>query len=82
MSLSTDGFIYFFGISDRVTFLPGTFQNINVSQNETVQAVVTRIPPEVAFITLQFHTLHRNATLSYTRVSGWEKEKTQINWEI
>lgn len=56
--------------SDRVTFLPGAFQNVNVSLNETVEAVVTRIPPDVAFITLQFHTLHRNATLSYTRVRG------------
>uniref|UniRef100_A0A3B5MA77 Transmembrane 7 superfamily member 3 n=1 Tax=Xiphophorus couchianus TaxID=32473 RepID=A0A3B5MA77_9TELE len=54
--------------SDRVTFLPGAFQNVNVSLNETVEAVVTRIPPDVAFITLQFHTLHRNATLSYTRI--------------
>lgn len=49
-------------------FLPGTFQNVSVSRNETVQAVVSRIPAEVAFITLQFHTQHRNATLSYTRV--------------
>lgn len=55
-------------VENRVVFLPGTFQNVSVSQNETVQAVVSRIPPEVAFITLQFHTQHRNATLSYTRV--------------
>ncbi|MEQ2178760.1 hypothetical protein GOODEAATRI_017434 [Goodea atripinnis] len=55
-------------VENRVTFLPGTFQNVNISRNETVQAVVSRIPPEVAFITLQFHTLYRNATLSYTRV--------------
>lgn len=55
-------------VTDRVIFLPGTFQNVSVSQNETVQAVVSRIPVEVAFITLQFHTQHRNATLSYTRV--------------
>ncbi|XP_037552154.1 transmembrane 7 superfamily member 3 [Nematolebias whitei] len=53
---------------NRVTFLPGTFQNVNVSQNETVQAVVSGIPPGVAFVTLQFHTQHRNATLSYTRI--------------
>ncbi|KAM6895651.1 transmembrane 7 superfamily member 3 [Xenentodon cancila] len=57
-------------VENRVIFLPGTFQNVNVSQNETVQAVVSRIPPEVAFITLQFHTQHRNATLSYTRMPG------------
>ncbi|KAK1906276.1 Transmembrane 7 superfamily member 3 [Dissostichus eleginoides] len=55
-------------MENRVIFLPGTFQNVSVSQNETVQAVVSRIPPEVAFITLQFHTQHRNATLSYTRI--------------
>ncbi|MED6241065.1 hypothetical protein ATANTOWER_022571 [Ataeniobius toweri] len=55
-------------VENRVTFLPGTFQNVNISRNETVQVVVSRIPPEVAFITLQFHTLYRNATLSYTRV--------------
>lgn len=55
-------------VTDRVIFLPGTFQNVSVSRNETVQAVVSRIPVEVAFITLQFHTQHHNATLSYTRV--------------
>uniref|UniRef100_A0A3Q2QRY0 Transmembrane 7 superfamily member 3 n=1 Tax=Fundulus heteroclitus TaxID=8078 RepID=A0A3Q2QRY0_FUNHE len=55
-------------VENHVTFLPGTFQNVNISQNETVQAVVSRIPPEVAFITLQYHTLYHNATLSYTRV--------------
>lgn len=49
-------------------FLPGAFQNVSVSKNETVQAVVSRIPAEVTFITLQFHTQHRNATLSYTTV--------------
>lgn len=53
---------------NRVVFLLGTFQNVSLSQNETVQAVVSRIPSEVAFITLQFHTQHRNATLSYTRL--------------
>ncbi|XP_008282341.1 transmembrane 7 superfamily member 3 [Stegastes partitus] len=56
--------------ANRVIFLPGTFQNVSVSQNETVQAVVSRISPEVTFITLQFHTQHRNATLSYTRMPG------------
>ncbi|XP_078098872.1 transmembrane 7 superfamily member 3 [Sander vitreus] len=57
-------------VENRVVFLPGAFQNVSVSQNETVQVVVSRIPPEVAFITLQFHTQHRNATLSYTRMPG------------
>nr|XP_057934639.1 transmembrane 7 superfamily member 3 isoform X1 [Doryrhamphus excisus] len=50
---------------NRVIFLPGTFQNISVSANETVQAVASRIPPEVAFITVQFHTQRHNVTLSY-----------------
>ncbi|KAM9845842.1 transmembrane 7 superfamily member 3 [Aulostomus maculatus] len=53
---------------NRVVFLPGTFQNVSISQNETVQAVVSRIPADVAFVTLQFHSQHRNATLSYTRI--------------
>ncbi|KAM9705225.1 transmembrane 7 superfamily member 3 [Menidia menidia] len=57
-------------VENRVVFLPGLFQNVSVSQNETVQAVVSRIPPEVAFITLQFHTQRHNATLSYTRMPG------------
>lgn len=51
-----------------MTFLPGMFQNVSVSQNETVQVVVSRIPSDVAFITLQFHSQYRNATLSYSRV--------------
>ncbi|XP_070710277.1 transmembrane 7 superfamily member 3 [Pempheris klunzingeri] len=55
-------------VENRVVFLPGTFQNVSVSQNETVQAVASRIPPEVAFVTLQFHTQHLNATLSYSRM--------------
>ncbi|TKS91093.1 Transmembrane 7 superfamily member 3 [Collichthys lucidus] len=57
-------------VENRVIFLPGTFQNVSVSKNETVQAVVSRIPAEVAFITLQFHTQRHNATLSYTRMPG------------
>lgn len=65
--------------SDRVTFLPGTFQNVNVSQNETVQAVVSGIPPGVAFVTLQFHTQHRNATLSYTRVRDSSSDSEGFN---
>lgn len=61
-----------FSVTDRVVFLPGMFQNVSISQNETVQAVVSRIPSDVAFITLQFHTQHRNATLSYFRVRKCE----------
>ncbi|XP_026182453.1 transmembrane 7 superfamily member 3 isoform X2 [Mastacembelus armatus] len=55
------------------------FQNISLSQNETVQAVVSRIPREVAFITLQFHTQHRNATLSYTRMPGLGLSLTAVD---
>uniref|UniRef100_A0A8P4GEM2 Transmembrane 7 superfamily member 3 n=1 Tax=Dicentrarchus labrax TaxID=13489 RepID=A0A8P4GEM2_DICLA len=66
-------------VENRVIFLPGTFQNVSVSQNETVQAVVSRIPPEVAFITLQFHTQHRNATLSYTRMPGLGLSLTAVD---
>ncbi|KAM8740895.1 transmembrane 7 superfamily member 3 [Acanthopagrus schlegelii] len=66
-------------VENRVIFLPGTFQNVSVSQNETVQAVVSRIPVEVAFITLQFHTQHHNATLSYTRMPGQGKSLTAVD---
>lgn len=55
---------------NQVVFLLGAFRNVSFSQNETVQATVSGIPAQVAFITLQFHTLHRNATLSYTRTHG------------
>lgn len=54
-------------VENHVTFLPGTFQNVNITQNETLQAVASRIPPEASFITLQIHTLYRNVTLSYAR---------------
>lgn len=66
-------------VENRVVFLPGRFQNVNVSQNETVQAVVSRILPEVAFITLQLHTQHRNATLSYTRNPGPGSSVTAVD---
>ncbi|XP_051976692.1 transmembrane 7 superfamily member 3-like isoform X2 [Xyrauchen texanus] len=52
---------------NRVVFSLGKFQNVSVPVNETVHAVVSRIPPDVAFITLQFHTQQRNVTLSYTQ---------------
>ncbi|KAK7895990.1 hypothetical protein WMY93_021315 [Mugilogobius chulae] len=57
-------------VENRVVFLPGTFQNVSLSQNETVQVEVSRVQTDAAFITLQFHTQHRNTTLSYTRFSG------------
>uniref|UniRef100_A0A3Q3W9D0 TM7S3/TM198-like domain-containing protein n=1 Tax=Mola mola TaxID=94237 RepID=A0A3Q3W9D0_MOLML len=53
---------------NRLTFLPGLFQNVIVSQNETVEAMVSTIPTNVTFITLQFHTQRLNATLSYSRI--------------
>uniref|UniRef100_A0A8C8CUR6 TM7S3/TM198-like domain-containing protein n=2 Tax=Oncorhynchus tshawytscha TaxID=74940 RepID=A0A8C8CUR6_ONCTS len=64
---------------DRVVFLFNTFQNVNVHENETVQAVVSRIPLDVAFITLQFHTQHSNATLSYTRMPGLGLSLTAVD---
>ncbi|KAL2102634.1 hypothetical protein ACEWY4_001802 [Coilia grayii] len=72
----TFGFLIFSFICDelfaqdenRVVFSFGTFQNVSVPENGSVQAVVTRIPANVSFITLQFHSQHHNATLSYTRV--------------
>lgn len=54
--------------TDRVTFQPGSAQNVTISANETVQALLAAIPVDVAFATLQFHTRDHNATLSYGRV--------------
>ncbi|TNN55993.1 Transmembrane 7 superfamily member 3 [Liparis tanakae] len=66
-------------VENRVIFLPGTFQNVSVSRNETVQAVVSRITPDVAYVTLQFHTQHRNATLSYARMPGQGTSLTAVD---
>uniref|UniRef100_A0A8C2Z5C0 Transmembrane 7 superfamily member 3 n=1 Tax=Cyclopterus lumpus TaxID=8103 RepID=A0A8C2Z5C0_CYCLU len=66
-------------VADRVIFLPGTFQNVSVSRNETVQAVVSRITSDVAYVTLQFHTQHRNATLSYVRMPGQGTSLTAVD---
>ncbi|XP_013873888.1 transmembrane 7 superfamily member 3 isoform X2 [Austrofundulus limnaeus] len=66
-------------VENRVTFLPGMFQNVNITQNETVQAVVSRIPPAVAFVTLQFHTQHHNATLSYDRIPATGQSLTGVD---
>lgn len=57
-------------VENRVVFLPGAFQNVSLSQNETVQVEVSRVQSDTAFITVQFHTQHQNTTLSYTRVPG------------
>ncbi|XP_050962890.1 transmembrane 7 superfamily member 3 [Labeo rohita] len=53
---------------NRVMFSLGTFQNVSVPVNGTVQAVISRIPADVSFLTLQFHTHHHNVTLSYTLI--------------
>ncbi|XP_051544417.1 transmembrane 7 superfamily member 3-like isoform X2 [Myxocyprinus asiaticus] len=55
------------------------FQNVSVPVNGTVQAVVSRIPPDVSFITLQFHTQHRNITLSYTLVPVYGQSLTAVD---
>ncbi|XP_074482387.1 transmembrane 7 superfamily member 3 isoform X2 [Sebastes fasciatus] len=66
-------------VENRVVFLPGTFQNVSVSRNETVQAVVSRIASDVAFVTLQFHTQHRNATLSYNKMPALGSSLTAVD---
>ncbi|KAK2893119.1 hypothetical protein Q8A67_013107 [Cirrhinus molitorella] len=53
---------------NRVMFSLGTFQNVSVPVNGTVQAVISRVPADVSFLMLQFHTHHRNVTLSYTPI--------------
>ncbi|XP_026066135.1 transmembrane 7 superfamily member 3-like [Carassius auratus] len=53
---------------NHVMFSLGTFQNVSVPVNGTVKADVSRIPADVSFLTLQFHTHHRNVTLSYTPI--------------
>uniref|UniRef100_A0A8B9KAP7 TM7S3/TM198-like domain-containing protein n=1 Tax=Astyanax mexicanus TaxID=7994 RepID=A0A8B9KAP7_ASTMX len=64
---------------DQVVFSLGTFQNVSVPVNGSVQAVVSRIPADVAFITLQFHTQHRNATLSYRSVPVYGSSLTAVD---
>uniref|UniRef100_A0A8B9K834 TM7S3/TM198-like domain-containing protein n=1 Tax=Astyanax mexicanus TaxID=7994 RepID=A0A8B9K834_ASTMX len=64
---------------NQVVFSLGTFQNVSVPVNGSVQAVVSRIPADVAFITLQFHTQHRNATLSYRSVPVYGSSLTAVD---
>ncbi|XP_072528564.1 transmembrane 7 superfamily member 3 [Salminus brasiliensis] len=64
---------------NQVVFSLGTFQNVSVPVNGSVQAVVSRIPADVAFITLQFHTQHRNATLSYRSVPLYGSSLTAVD---
>ncbi|XP_051974325.1 transmembrane 7 superfamily member 3-like [Xyrauchen texanus] len=64
---------------NSVEFSLGMFQNVSVPTNGTVQAVVSRIPPDVSFITLQFHTQYRNITLSYTLVPVYGQSLTAVD---
>ncbi|KAF7701850.1 transmembrane 7 superfamily member 3 [Silurus meridionalis] len=54
-----------------VVFTLGTFQNVSIPVNGSVEVNLSRIPAEVAFVILQFHTQHLNATISYTRVPAY-----------
>ncbi|CAG00269.1 unnamed protein product [Tetraodon nigroviridis] len=78
-----------------VTFLPGRPQNVTVGANETVRAVLSAVPVDVAFVTLQFHAQDHNATLSYTRtprpgyflsavdaglLSSLQPDQTSLSW--
>ncbi|XP_056604476.1 transmembrane 7 superfamily member 3 [Triplophysa dalaica] len=63
----------------RVVFSLGRFQNVSVPVNVTVQAVVSRIPLDVSFIMLQFHTQHHNVTLSYTELPGYGSSITSVD---
>ncbi|KAJ3612204.1 hypothetical protein NHX12_020480 [Muraenolepis orangiensis] len=56
--------------STSLSALLTSTDNVSFSKNETVQATVSGIPAAVAYVTLQFHTQRRNATLSFTRVPG------------
>ncbi|XP_061523554.1 transmembrane 7 superfamily member 3 isoform X1 [Phycodurus eques] len=67
---------------NRVVFLPGAFQNISVTANETVQAVATGIPTEVAFATVQFHTQRHNVTLSYSTTPVFGLSSTAVDTGI
>ncbi|KAL0962965.1 hypothetical protein UPYG_G00347770 [Umbra pygmaea] len=66
-------------LENRVVFTFNTFQNVTVNDNETVQAIVSSIPSEVAFITVQFHTQHHNVTLSYTRIPSQDFSLTAVD---
>ncbi|MGH0116498.1 UNVERIFIED_CONTAM: hypothetical protein FKN15_009631 [Acipenser sinensis] len=48
-----------------VKFSLGQFQNLSVTQNFPVEAVLTRIPGDITHIIFQFHSQYRNATVSY-----------------
>ncbi|KAI5614902.1 transmembrane 7 superfamily member 3 [Silurus asotus] len=56
---------------NEMVFTLGTFQNVSIPVNGSVEVNLPRIPAEVAFVILQFHTQHLNATISYTRVPAY-----------
>ncbi|XP_066525984.1 transmembrane 7 superfamily member 3 [Hoplias malabaricus] len=64
---------------NHVFFSLGTFQNVSVPVNVSVQVTASRIPAEVAFVTLQFHTQTRNATLSYGSVPVYGSSLTAVD---
>uniref|UniRef100_A0A8C9W7N4 Transmembrane 7 superfamily member 3 n=1 Tax=Scleropages formosus TaxID=113540 RepID=A0A8C9W7N4_SCLFO len=68
-----------FLFADRVVFSLGTFKNISLAENATVQAVVSRIPAEVAFLILQFHTQQYNITLSFSKVPTLSSSHTAVD---
>ncbi|KAF5901635.1 transmembrane 7 superfamily member 3-like [Clarias magur] len=64
---------------NAVVFTLGTFQNVSIPVNGSVEVNVSRIPAEAAFIMLQFHTQHLNATISYTRVPAYGSSLAAID---
>ncbi|KAJ8007139.1 hypothetical protein DPEC_G00114450 [Dallia pectoralis] len=64
---------------NRVDFMFNVFREVRVNANETVQAVVSKIPSQVVFITFQFHSQHNNATLSYTRMPTQGRYLTAVD---
>ncbi|KAJ8261627.1 hypothetical protein GJAV_G00156460 [Gymnothorax javanicus] len=65
--------------TNRVVFSLGKFQNLTVPHNTTVEALVSRVPPDVTHITVQFHTRNRNATLSYSQVPSPGSAHTAVD---
>ncbi|XP_076862943.1 transmembrane 7 superfamily member 3 [Brachyhypopomus gauderio] len=64
---------------NQVVFSLGMFQNVSVPENGSVQVLVSQIPADVAFITLQFHTQYSNATLSYEKVPEYGYSLTAVD---
>ncbi|XP_064198346.1 transmembrane 7 superfamily member 3 [Anguilla rostrata] len=65
--------------ANRVVFSLGTFLNVTVPRNTTVQAVVSRIPRDITHITVQFHTRNHNTTLSYTQIPSAGSAHTAVD---